>query len=148
MQNLKPIEILLIEDNPGDARLTIEALKEDQLINHANITHLDDGEKARNYILQMAADENTVVPDLILLDLNLPKISGLELLRLFKSDVKFKQVPVVVLTSSEDIEDVNEAYSEHASCYITKPVDLDKFIKIVKEIDSFWFSVVRLPRKI
>ena len=148
MQNFKPINILLIEDNPGDARLTIEAMKEDRLTNHSNIIHLDDGEKARDYMLQIAANENATAPDLILLDLNLPKISGQELLRLFKSDEKFKQVPVVILTSSEDIDDLHAAYREHANCYITKPVDLDKFIQIVKQIDSFWFSVVKLPSKI
>ena len=148
MQNLKPIKILLIEDNPGDARLTIEAIKEHGLTKHADITHLDDGEKAREFIVQMAANANAVLPDLIYLDLNLPKISGLELLKLLKSNSKFKQVPVVVLTSSEQSEDVIEAYDEHASCYITKPVDLDKFMQIIRDVDSFWFSVVKLPSKI
>ena len=147
MQNRKPIEILLIEDNPGDARLTIEAMKENQLTIDANITLLDDGEKARDYILFMATNENSVTPDIILLDLNLPKISGNELLRLFKTDLKLKRVPVVILTSSEEIEDVNEAYSEHASRFITKPIDAVKLAKIVKEIDSFQFSIAKLPPK-
>ena len=145
MQHLKPIKILLIEDNPGDARLTIEAMKEDPLTKDADIILMQDGEKAREYILQLSADENAVIPDLIFLDLNLPKISGKELLRLLKSNNKFKQVPVVILSSSDELEDVNEVYREHASCYITKPVDLDQFIKLVKAIDSFWFSVVKLP---
>jgi len=148
MQNLKPVKILLIEDNLGDARLTMEAMKEDPLTNDAQIILMPDGEIAREYILKVSADENSVCPDLILLDLNLPKISGKELLKILKSNLKFKQVPVVILSSSDEVEDVNEAYREHACCYITKPVDLDQFMNIVKAIGSFWFSVVELPSKI
>jgi CheY-like chemotaxis protein len=139
----KPIEILLVEDNPGDVRLTAEALKEGKLRNNMHV--VGDGEKAMAYLRREAGYEDAVRPDLVLLDLNLPRKDGREVLADIKADDDLKRIPVVVLTTSKAEEDILKTYDLHANCYITKPVDLDQFMGVVKSIESFWFSVVSLP---
>jgi two-component system, chemotaxis family, response regulator Rcp1 len=141
--NSGAIEILLVEDNPGDARLTLEALKEGRVLNH--LTVINDGADALAYLRRQGQDSNSSQPDLILLDLNLPKKDGREVLAEIKSDENLKNIPVIVLTTSAAPEDVKKAYGNHANCYITKPVDLDQFLKVVQSIESFWLSLVKLP---
>lgn len=142
--NSRTIEILLVEDNPGDARLTLEAFKEGKVLN--NIKVIGDGVEALAYLRRQGPEyANSVQPDLILLDLNLPKKDGREVLAEIKSDENLKKIPVVVLTTSADQEDVARAYGSHANCYITKPVELEQFLNVVQSIDSFWLSLVRLP---
>jgi len=140
---MKPVEILLVEDNPGDVRLTKEALKEAKVIN--NLTVLKDGVEALAFLRQQGTYDNAVTPHLILLDLNLPKKDGREVLAEIKADEKLKRIPVVVLTTSQDEQDIFKSYNLHANCYVTKPVDLEKFIVVVKSIDIFWLTVVTLP---
>jgi CheY-like chemotaxis protein len=137
------IEILLVEDNPGDARLTREALRDSKMRN--NIHVVDDGVKAMQYLTRQPPYENATRPDIILLDLNLPRRDGREVLADIKSDDELRRIPVVILTTSDDEEDVLRSYDLHANCYITKPVDFNRFITIVKSIESFWFSIVKLP---
>jgi two-component system, chemotaxis family, response regulator Rcp1 len=137
------IEILLVEDNPGDARLTREALRDSKMQN--NIHVVDDGVKAMQFLLRQPPYENAPRPDIILLDLNLPRKDGREVLSDIKSDEELRRIPVVILTTSDDEEDVLRSYDLHANCYITKPVDFNRFITIVKSIESFWFSIVKLP---
>ena len=139
----KPIEILLVEDNPGDVRLTVEALKEGKLRNHMNV--VGDGEQAMAYLRKEGPYADAARPDLVLLDLNLPRKDGREVLADMKEDADLKRIPVVVLTTSKAEEDILKMYNLHANCYITKPVDLDQFIGVVKSIESFWFAVVSLP---
>jgi chemotaxis family two-component system response regulator Rcp1 len=141
--NSGAIQILLVEDNPGDARLTLEALKEGRVLNH--LTVINDGADALAYLRRQGQDSNSSQPDLILLDLNLPKKDGREVLAEIKSDENLKNIPVIVLTTSAAPEDVKKAYGNHANCYITKPVDLDQFLKVVQSIESFWLSLVKLP---
>jgi CheY-like chemotaxis protein len=141
--NSKTIEILLVEDNPGDVRLTREAFKEGKLLN--NLTVISDGVEALAYLRQQGEYTNATRPDLILLDLNLPRKDGREVLTEIKADQNLKTIPVVVLTTSSAQEDVTSAYSNHANCYITKPVDLDQFLKVVHSIENFWLSLVKLP---
>jgi chemotaxis family two-component system response regulator Rcp1 len=140
---IKPIDILLVEDNPGDVRLTIEALKEGKVLNTLNV--VGDGVAALDYLNRRGAFTNVTRPDLILLDLNLPKKDGREVLAEIKRDSKTKRIPVVILTTSKAEEDILKTYNLHANCYITKPVDLDQFIHVVESIEGFWLSVVKLP---
>lgn len=140
---LKPIEILLVEDNPGDVRLTKEALKEAKVIN--NLTVLKDGEEALAYLRRQGPYEKAARPHLILLDLNLPRKDGREVLAQIKGEDALKRIPVVVLTTSQDEQDVLKSYNLHANCYITKPVDLDQFIRVVQSIEDFWLGIVVLP---
>ncbi len=140
---MKPVEILLVEDNPGDVRLTREALKEAKVIN--NLTVLKDGVEALAFLRQQGPYGKAVVPHLILLDLNLPRKDGREVLAEIKADEKLKRIPVVVLTTSQDEQDVFKSYNLHANCYVTKPVDLEKFISVVHAIDRFWLTIVTLP---
>lgn len=142
-QILSPIEILLVEDNPGDVRLTKEALKEGKIKNNLHV--VGDGKEALAYLHKKEKYKNSIRPDLILLDLNLPKVDGREVLSKIKNDPSLKRIPVVVLTTSDADQDIMESYDRNANCYITKPVDLDNFITIVKSIEDFWFSIVRLP---
>jgi two-component system, chemotaxis family, response regulator Rcp1 len=137
------VEILLVEDNPGDVRLTQEALKEGKVRNKLNV--VDDGVKALEFLRRQPPYEDAPRPDLILLDLNLPRMSGREVLEAIKADPGLRNIPVVVLTSSEAERDVVSAYQLHANCYVTKPVDLDQFIHVVRSIEDFWFTIVRLP---
>jgi chemotaxis family two-component system response regulator Rcp1 len=138
-----PVEILLVEDNSGDVRLTREALREGKV--YSNLHWAKDGVEALEFLKREGKHAEAPRPDIILLDLNLPKIDGREVLAAIKGDDQLKQIPVVVLTTSKAEEDVLRSYSLHANCYITKPVDLDKFILVVKSIDRFWLSVVTLP---
>ena len=140
---LRPVEILLVEDNPGAVRLTKEALKEGKLINNLHV--VGDGVEAEAFLRKQPKYKNEPLPDLILLDLNLPKKDGRELLAEIKEDEHFKQIPVVVLTTSKAESDIIQSYESHANCYITKPVDMNQFIKIVHSIEQFWFSIVKLP---
>lgn len=139
----KPVEILLVEDNPGDVRLTMEALKEGRLLNHVSVA--EDGVEALAFLRQEGKYADEVRPDLILLDLNLPKKDGREVLAEIKEDPELRQIPVVVLTTSTAEQDVLGTYDLHANCYINKPVDFEQFIKVVKSVGDFWFSVVILP---
>jgi CheY-like chemotaxis protein len=140
-----PIEILLVEDNPGDVRLTIEALKEGKVANKINVAV--DGIEALAFLRREGKYENAPKPDLILLDLNLPKKNGREVLAEIKMNTHLKCIPVVILTSSQAEKDIVTTYNLHANCYITKPVDFDQFIDVVKSIENFWFTVVKLPPK-
>ncbi|MBC8179072.1 MAG: response regulator [Desulfobacteraceae bacterium] len=140
---IKPIEILLVEDNPGDIRLTQEGLKEGKVWNNLHVAM--DGEEAMAFLNKEEKYADMPKPDLILLDLNLPKKDGQEVLAEIKADEKLKRIPVVILTTSEADEDILRSYDLHANCYITKPVDLPRFMTVVKAIDDFWFSVVKLP---
>ena len=141
----KPIEILLAEDNPADIKLTMVALEKTKLANSMNVVR--DGEEALAYLRKEGQHASANRPDLILLDLNLPKKSGHEVLAEIKADPLLKTIPVVILTSSDDEQDIVKTYGNHANCYITKPVDLNGFMEIVKKIDDFWFTIVKLPRR-
>ena len=138
-----PIEILLVEDNPGDVRLTQEALKEGKVYN--NLHWAKDGVEALEFLQREGRFADAPRPDIILLDLNLPKKDGREVLAVIKKDDHLKHIPVVVLTTSKADEDVLKSYELHANCYVTKPVDLEKFIVVVQSIDRFWLTVVTLP---
>jgi len=143
MNSHASIEILLVEDNPGDARLTAEALRDCKLVN--KLHHARDGAEAMAFLRGTEGYEDKPRPDLILLDLNLPKIPGHVVLTELKSCADLKTIPVVVLTSSEAEVDILKSYSLHANCYITKPVDFDKFVNVIKQIEAFWLSIVKLP---
>jgi CheY-like chemotaxis protein len=139
----RPVEILLVEDNPGDVRLTREALREGKVRN--NLSVASDGVEAIAYLRKEGEHAKAVRPDLILLDLNLPRMDGREVLKEIKADPVLRHIPVVVLTSSQAEEDIVRAYDLHANCYVTKPVDLDQFIRVVESIEDFWFTIVKLP---
>ena len=142
-KNIKAVEILLVEDSPGDVRLTVEALKEAKVIN--NLSVVQDGVEAMDFLRQKGSYKNTIRPDIILLDLNLPRKDGREVLEEIKNDPQLKQIPVVVLTTSRSEQDILRAYDLHANCYITKPVDFKQFMNVVKSIEDFWLTVVKLP---
>ncbi len=142
---MKVIDILLIEDNPGDIRLAREALKGSKVRN--NLTVIEDGESAIEFLHQRGEFKNATRPDLILLDLNLPKKSGREVLAEIKNDDFLKRIPVVVLTVSRNEEDILKAYNLHANCYVTKPLDFTQFVDITKSIENFWLTIVKLPPK-
>lgn len=138
-----PVEILLVEDNPGDVRLTKEALKEGKV--YSNLHWAKDGVEALEFLRRQGKFADAPRPDIILLDLNLPKKDGREVLSEIKNDENLKRIPVVILTTSKAEEDVLRSYQLHANCYVTKPVDLEKFIGVVESIDKFWLTVVTLP---
>ncbi len=140
-----PIRILLVEDNPADVRLTLEALKEGKIINDLEVAR--DGVEALDFLYRRGAFADAPRPDLVLLDLNLPKKDGREVLADIKGDEDLKRIPVVVLTTSEAEEDILGSYNLHANCFISKPVDLEQFIKVVKTIEDFWLTIVSLPRQ-
>jgi two-component system, chemotaxis family, response regulator Rcp1 len=140
----EPIEVLLVEDSPGDVRLTREALKDAKVQINLHIAH--DGTEAMAFLRNEGAYTDVPRPDLILLDLNLPKKDGREVLKEIKESPTLKSIPVVILTTSASDADILRSYLLHANCYITKPVDLKGFLTVVKSIDSFWLSVVKLPR--
>jgi CheY-like chemotaxis protein len=146
IMNQRPIEILLVEDNPGDVLLAQEALREGKVLNNLSVAR--DGEEAIDFLKKRGEYSNGSKPDLILLDLNLPKKDGREVLKEIKNDDELKHIPVVILTISKAEEDVVKTYNLHANCYITKPVDLDQFIEVVKSIENFWLTVVKLPSNI
>lgn len=139
----RPIEILLVEDNPADIRLAKEALRDGKVIN--NLSVVTDGAEAISYVCQRGKYSDSPVPDLILLDLNLPKKSGMEVLHAVKSDPQLKRIPVVILTTSKADEDIVKGYDNHANCYITKPIDLTQFLEVVRQIETFWLTIVSLP---
>jgi two-component system, chemotaxis family, response regulator Rcp1 len=141
----KVIEVLLVEDNMADVRLTQEALKDSKV--RLNLSVAEDGVVAMDYLRRRGSFGNVAKPDLILLDLNLPRKDGRETLAEIKADETLKQIPVVILTTSESEEDIVKTYKMHANCYVTKPVDFDRFREIVRQIEDFWFTVVKLPQK-
>lgn len=142
-EKFKMIEILLVEDNPADIRLTKEAIRESKIANNLNI--VKDGVEAIDFLKNNGKYSNATRPDLILLDLNLPKINGFEVLNKIKQDRDLKRIPVVILTISDNHEDILRAYDLYANCYVNKPMDITEFYKIVKSIGNFWFSIVKLP---
>ena len=139
----KPIDILLVEDNAGDSRLAVEALKESKLRNNLHI--VTDGMEAMDFLYKRGKHAQVPRPDLILLDLNLPKKDGREVLAEIKNDPDLKRIPVVILTISKAEEDVLKTYNLHANCFITKPLDLNQFVTVVKSIEDFWLTIVKLP---
>jgi two-component system, chemotaxis family, response regulator Rcp1 len=140
---VQPIEILLVEDSPADVRLTFEALKEEKIYNNLHV--VTDGVEAIAFLRREGKYAKAVRPDLILLDLNLPKKDGREVLKEIKSDDDLKAIPVVVLTVSKSEEDILKSYNLHANCYINKPVDLNQFMKVIRSIQEFWLTIVKLP---
>ena len=146
LSNTKPIEILLVEDSPSDAILTIEALKTGKIANR--LTHVEDGVEAMDFLRRRGKYAEAVRPDLIMLDLNLPRKDGRDVLAELKNDPDLKIIPIIVLTTSRSDKDILQSYELNANCYITKPVDFDHFIEVVKSIENFWLTVVALPVKI
>ncbi|MBI5664839.1 MAG: response regulator [Nitrospirae bacterium] len=141
----RAIEVLLVEDNPGDVRLMQEALKDSKVCNNLHVVY--DGEEAMSFLrCQDKYSSGVPEPDLIMLDLNLPKKDGREVLEDIKNDPALKHIPVVVITTSSAEEDILKSYNLHANCYVTKPVNLDQFIRVVHAIEDFWFTIVKLPR--
>ena len=139
----KPIEILLVEDNPGDVRLTLEVFKESKM--HNNLSSVGDGVEALAFLRREGKYIQSPRPDLILLDLNLPKKDGREVLAEIKEDPDLRRIPVVVLTTSQAEQDVLRSYNLHANCYISKPIDLEQFVTVVRSIEDFWLTIVKLP---
>ena len=139
----RPVEILLVEDNPGDVDLTRETLQDSKLLNHMNV--VGNGVEAMAYLRRQGKYAEATRPDLILLDLNLPKKDGREVLAEVKADDQLRRIPVVVLTTSSAEQDILQTYDLHANCYITKPVNLDQFSAVVRAIEEFWFTIVKLP---
>jgi chemotaxis family two-component system response regulator Rcp1 len=139
----QPIEILLVEDNPGDARLAIESLKDAKVSN--NLHWVQDGVQAMAFLRRLGQYSAAPRPDVVLLDLNLPKKDGREVLAEIKTDENLRRIPVVILTVSSDERDILETYDLHANCYVTKPIDLDQFLEVVRSIEDFWLTIVKLP---
>ena len=139
----RPIDIMLVEDNPGDVRLIVEAFKEDKLRNNLDV--VGDGVEALAFLHRKGKYANVRRPDLILLDLNLPRKDGRQTLAEIKADENLRRIPVVILTTSKAEEDILKAYEFNANCYITKPIGLDQFIKVVKSVKEFWLTIVKLP---
>lgn len=142
---IKLADILLVEDNPGDVRLAKEALKESKLLN--KLYQVEDGMKAMAFLRQEGDYADVPRPDLVLLDLNLPRKDGREVLAEIKADESLGRIPVVILTVSRAEEDILKSYNLHANCYISKPFDMEQFVKVVKSIEDFWFSIVKLPQE-
>lgn len=140
-----PIDILVVEDNSGDARLIKEVLNEHKIFNSLFI--VNDGVEAMNFLLKKGKYKDSSKPDLIILDLNLPKKDGREVLAEIKENDDLKRIPVVIMTISQAEADILKSYNLHANCYVTKPIDLNQFIKVIKSIEEFWFSIVKLPSK-
>ena len=141
----RAIEILLVEDNPGDVRLIQEALRDGKVWNNPHV--VTDGEAALDFVFRRGAFTEAPRPDMILLDLNLPKKDGREVLAVIKGDPEIKRIPVVVLTTSKEEEDVLRAYNLAANCYVTKPVEFDEFMKVIRAIEDFWLTIVALPQE-
>ncbi|MEH1875119.1 MAG: response regulator [Nostoc sp.] len=140
---IMPIEVLLVEDNPGDAQLTRIALEDSKISIHLNV--VEDGVEAMAFLRKQDKYLKAAHPDIVLLDLNLPRKDGREVLAEIKGDENLRRIPVVILTTSQAEEDILKAYNLCANCYITKPVDFDQFVKIVQSIENFWFAIVKLP---
>jgi two-component system, chemotaxis family, response regulator Rcp1 len=145
VSDARPIEILLVEDSPSDAKLTMEALEAGKIAN--NLNHVIDGVDAMDYLRQRGKYSKAKRPDLIMLDLNLPRMDGRDVLRQLKSDASLRTIPIIVLTTSRADKDILQSYELNANCYITKPVDFPNFIDVVKSIEQFWLTVVTLPPK-
>jgi CheY-like chemotaxis protein len=143
MNNDQPIEILLVEDNPGDVRLTLEVMKDARVRNHMSM--VKDGVEALAFLRREGDFADAPRPDLILLDLNLPKKDGREVLADIKADPTLRRIPVVVLTVSKDEEDILKSYDLYANCYVTKPINMEQFIAVVRSIEDFWLTIVKLP---
>jgi two-component system, chemotaxis family, response regulator Rcp1 len=143
MSLTKPIEILLVEDNQGDVRLTREALKEGKVLNTLHVAR--DGVEGLAFLRHEGKYAQEPHPDIILLDLNLPRMDGRELLEIIKTDPKLRRIPVVILTTSKSEEDILKTYDLHANCFITKPVELDQFMNMIRSMEEFWFMIVKLP---
>lgn len=141
----KPIHVLLVEDSPSDAKLLQTMMQVAKL--YTRVVHVGDGAAALDYMYQRGPYSQSPRPDLVLLDLNLPKVNGFEVLHTLKDDPTLKVIPIVVMTSSSSEEDVLKSYQHHANCYVTKPVDFNQFQKIVQTLDTFWFTIVQLPPK-
>ena len=141
---MKAVDILLVEDNPGDVRLTQEALNEGRIENKLHVVF--DGVEAIEFLSKTGKHKNVIVPDLILLDLNLPKINGLEVLEKIKNDPELKLIPVIVLTTSQSENDIHASYAMHVNCFVSKPVEYDSFMSVIKSIEDFWFTIVKLPQ--
>jgi CheY-like chemotaxis protein len=139
-----PVEVLLVEDDPGDVLMTKEALADSKILN--NLHHVANGEDALKFLFKEPGYEHVPTPGLVLLDLNLPRVDGQEVLRRIKADDALRRIPVVILTTSEAEEDILRSYDLHANAYVTKPVDFESFVKVVRQVDDFFISVVRLPR--
>ena len=139
----EPIEILLVEDNPGDVRLTVEALKEGKVRNRMSVVR--DGVEALAFLRREGPYRDAPRPDLILLDLNLPRKDGREVLADVKGDPELRRIPVVILTTSQEEKDIFKSYDLHANCYITKPIDLEQFVTVAKAVEDFWLTIVKLP---
>jgi CheY-like chemotaxis protein len=142
-ENMLPINILLVDDSPGDVRLTIEALKEHRVLN--NLYVANDGIEALEALHKTGKFKDVIRPDIILLDLNMPRMDGREVLKEIKANSKFRSIPVVILTTSEDEQDIYKSYDGHANCYITKPVDFIRFMEVIRDLQNFWISIVKLP---
>lgn len=142
---MKPVHILLVEDNEGDIVLTLEAFSDVKLKNTVSVVR--DGEEAIRYLNRESPYQDTQPPDIILLDINLPRVDGKEVLAYIKGDERLKPIPVVMLTTSSSEKDIQDSYAGYANCYITKPVDFSKFIQVVRSIEDFWISIVQLPSK-
>jgi CheY-like chemotaxis protein len=134
----------LVEDNEGDIVLTMEAFKEANILNHVDVVR--DGQEALDFLKKENDHVNAITPDIVLLDLNLPKIDGTEILNIIKNDPVLKVIPVIMLTTSDSEKDILKSYYNHANCYITKPVDMDKFMEVIQAIKNFWISIVKLPK--
>ncbi|MEI7433175.1 MAG: response regulator [Methanomicrobiales archaeon] len=145
LQWLRPVEILLVDDNPADVALTQEAFQDNKLCNVLNVVH--DGVEAMDYLRKKGRYASAPTPDIILLDLNMPKKDGREVLAEIKADSELKYIPVVIMTVSKDDKDILESYRLHANCYIKKPVKFTEFVEVVRSLENFWFSVVTLPSK-
>jgi len=143
ISGVKPIEILLVEDNANEADMTMEALRDGRIRN--KIHWVEDGEEALAFLRREGPHKTAPRPDLILLDLHMPRLGGLEVLAEIKQHPLLKRIPVVVMTSSSEEKDVVAAYDKHANCYVTKPIDIDKFMEAVRSIEDFWLNIVRLP---
>jgi len=142
----KPVEILLVEDSPGEVRLTVEALRKGKVRNH--LSAIRDGVAALSFLRREGQYAHAPRPDLILLDLNLPKKNGREVIAEIKADDDLKRIPVVILTTSRSEEDILKTYNLHVNCYVTKPVDLEQFMTVLQSINSFWLEIVTLPPNI
>ncbi|MES2388399.1 MAG: response regulator [Bacteroidota bacterium] len=140
---MKPINILLVEDNEGDIVLTLEAFEESKLIN--KITVLRDGKEAIAFFDSLRSDDEK--PDMVLLDINLPKVSGHDVLKHIKNHEKYDGTPVIMLTTSSAVKDISQSYKNHCNCYITKPIDIADFIKAMTKIEDFWINIVSIPNK-
>lgn len=141
---IKTAEILLVEDSPGDIRLTIEALKESRITNNLHI--VNDGVEALDFLRKIGQYANAPTPDLILLDLNLPRLNGFEVLKKTKEDDILKVIPIVVLTTSQSERDILQSYQLHVNCFVSKPIEFDEFFNVIRTIEDFWFTIVKLPK--